>query len=687
MEHGGSNMSLQSEVSNRSMGTSKPGVEKMRGSQWSPAMALGYGDVGFGGFLTKEKVHRVKTPGKRMTITNNLGAGGFQQRVLAIESRLSNSVGKSMTSRFMDVLKVSYARTMDALYLGKKPCFDPTNAIMQGHAGKVYGLSWAGNSEDFVSVSFDGRMLMWNNTDLKKEPRLNINLRTPWAMSCAFEPSRCRLLAAGGLDNVCSIYRLPERFDHSGMATAHGMRVHKELMGHERYVSSCRFIDETQLLTSSGDHTCGLWDVESGVRVRTLLGHTDDVMSVSVLPNNSKHIFASGGCDGVLRIWDVRCQNGGGDDAGVATIGAAAARGKKANHRRNADINQVKLFMGGTALVSAAEDGCIRVFDLRAGTGPGSGSGPASGTRQSLQQFFNQSDDTNSMKSYGSDSPSTSPAQASPSSSVTPSPPPEANSIGLGSAQVRPSELVGKTAKVMPDIAGALLDGAHDFMDAATHALRGSGCGEDEDDDRDDPIAEGEKADQDTENGFTDGDDSVSNTSSENVSPKAGRKSSVMSYKELSPLQRSMQQRRLSSARRMSIGRPVGGGAQVVMDNKSRRKHRAAVMDTLDGIPDNSRAPIDRCEFKTFLSATIDKPALSVGVSRSGRIVYGGYGDGCIRAWDNFSNMNHDLALAQYTKVHVDRITSLEVSPDGKYIVTGSWDKNIRLHIIPEKLY
>ena len=55
------------------------------------------------------------------------------------------------------------------------------------------------------------------------------------------------LLFLGGLDNVCTIYSLRNREG--------AVRIAKELQGHAGYLSSCRFIDDGRILTSSGDMT------------------------------------------------------------------------------------------------------------------------------------------------------------------------------------------------------------------------------------------------------------------------------------------------------------------------------------------------------------------------------------------------------------------------------------------------
>ena len=51
------------------------------------------------------------------------------------------------------------------------------------------------------------------------------------------------------------------------------VRVSKELAGHTGYLSCCRFLNNRQILTSSGDMSCALWDIERGQRVMEFTGH------------------------------------------------------------------------------------------------------------------------------------------------------------------------------------------------------------------------------------------------------------------------------------------------------------------------------------------------------------------------------------------------------------------------------
>lgn len=59
-----------------------------------------------------------------------------------------------------------------------------------------------------------------------------------------------------------------------------------------------------QIVTSSGDMSCGLWDIETGQQVTSFMGHTGDVMALSLSPQG--RAFVSGACDASAKLWDIR---------------------------------------------------------------------------------------------------------------------------------------------------------------------------------------------------------------------------------------------------------------------------------------------------------------------------------------------------------------------------------------------
>src|ERR1700733_6155479 len=143
-----------------------------------------------------------------------------------------------------------------------------TRRLLKGHLAKIYAMHWAADKRHLVSASQDGKLILWDAYTTNKIHA--IPLRSSWVMTCAYAPSG-NLVACGGLDNICSIYNLRVR-------EGNGVKSARELSAHSGYLSCCRFINDRQIVTSSGDMTCMLWDIESGTRLTEFSDHTGDVM-------------------------------------------------------------------------------------------------------------------------------------------------------------------------------------------------------------------------------------------------------------------------------------------------------------------------------------------------------------------------------------------------------------------------
>lgn len=162
-------------------------------------------------------------------------------------------------------------------------------------------------------------------------------------MTCAFSPTG-NFVACGGLDNLCSIYKLPDR----AAPIQANLLPHQELSHHEGYLSCCRFVEDDRVITSSGDGTCVLWDVNRKAPVHVFKGHYGDVMSVAV--NAREDLFVSGSTDGTSKVWDYRSKK----DCVGTFVG------------HESDVNSVSLFPDGRAFVSGSDDSSCRLFDMRA---------------------------------------------------------------------------------------------------------------------------------------------------------------------------------------------------------------------------------------------------------------------------------------------------------------------------------
>lgn len=64
----------------------------------------------------------------------------------------------------------------------------------------------------------------------------------------------------------------------------------------------------------------------------------------------------------------------------------------------------------------------------------------------------------------------------------------------------------------------------------------------------------------------------------------------------------------------------------------------------------------------------------AIDFSLSGRLLFGGYSDYCINAWDTLKGSRVATLYG-----HENRVSSLKISPDGTALGTGSWDCTIRV--------
>eukprot|EP00485_Elphidium_margaritaceum_P008179 CAMPEP_0202685900 /NCGR_PEP_ID=MMETSP1385-20130828/1724_1 /ASSEMBLY_ACC=CAM_ASM_000861 /TAXON_ID=933848 /ORGANISM="Elphidium margaritaceum" /LENGTH=372 /DNA_ID=CAMNT_0049340373 /DNA_START=73 /DNA_END=1191 /DNA_ORIENTATION=- len=270
----------------------------------------------------REEIEKLK-----MLITQK--TEGLNNRILAA---VAQDLSKTGTYNQADAAK-------NGLFKLQPPAAFRLRRKLPGHFGKIYALHWASNSEDIVSASQDGKLLVWNTASTNK--KVAIPLRTSWVMTCAYSPSRT-FVASGGLDNLCSVFNIK---DSVGWEVK---QPHRELQQHEGYLSSCRFVDDNRILTASGDATCILWDIERQTPIRTFVGHSGDVESVAIW--NPKSVFVSGAIDATAKIWDWRDGTG--------------AEGTFKGHET--DINSVAWFPDGNAFASGSDDSTIRLFDINA---------------------------------------------------------------------------------------------------------------------------------------------------------------------------------------------------------------------------------------------------------------------------------------------------------------------------------
>ncbi|XP_053676088.1 protein lethal(2)denticleless [Anopheles nili] len=139
---------------------------------------------------------------------------------------------------------------------------------------------------------------------------------------------------------------------------------------------------EAKLVTASGDHTAQLWTLTESemVSTQTFHGHSRSVKTVAFRQDDSA-VFATGGRDGAIMIWDIRAQPGMDmlPRADNCIFSAhAGGPGTPASHRKRSRLTPKipaqgcsssitgLVFQDGNTLISCgAGDGMVKVWDTR----------------------------------------------------------------------------------------------------------------------------------------------------------------------------------------------------------------------------------------------------------------------------------------------------------------------------------
>ena len=211
---------------------------------------------------------------------------------------------------------------------------------------EVFHLAWSPDKIHMVTGGQGGFAVIWDAFLGQKE--YLIQTTSPWVTACSYAPSTT-MVVCGGLDSQCSVYKL-DGYKENGGATVTISEPTKRLSSHEKYITHCIFLgSDQQILSSSADSTCALWDMERDIPVRTFKGHRMEVAGLSVHPKDPFTVFATGSFDRSACLWDVR-----------------TGRCMKRLDQHESDVNAVRFLPTGDALGTTTNDGVVHLIDLRA---------------------------------------------------------------------------------------------------------------------------------------------------------------------------------------------------------------------------------------------------------------------------------------------------------------------------------
>ncbi|KAF9929438.1 hypothetical protein BGZ65_005799, partial [Modicella reniformis] len=135
-------------------------------------------------------------------------------------------------------------------------------------------------------------------------------------------------LITGSYDNTVKVWNI-----ETGLCL-------RTLTGHALCVRALHF-DEAKLITGSMDRTLKIWNYHTGQCIRTLQGHTDGVVTLDF----DSRILASGSVDATIKIWNF-------------------ATGECSTLKGHCDlVNKVQIYKK-KMLVSASDDTTVKLWDI-----------------------------------------------------------------------------------------------------------------------------------------------------------------------------------------------------------------------------------------------------------------------------------------------------------------------------------
>lgn len=253
-----------------------------------------------------------------------------------------------------------------------------TEIILDDHFDAVICVDFSGTSQQLVSGSIDGEIKIWNINDsrvlrnltgvvqsvtgckiLANENQIitsnNDNYVRFWNMVDGSTPE----VVATDIGSIFSIAVSPDgKYVAAGGEGFEGNTIsiieyetleHRIIQGHMGIVTSVEFSYDSQHIISAASDTVKIFDVKSGKEISKFTADNDNYIS-SIASHPYEDIVAIGDYEKNIYLWDISKNQ---------QVFSISLHDKK--------ISALKFSITGDTLISASEDGSIRLWDSKSG--------------------------------------------------------------------------------------------------------------------------------------------------------------------------------------------------------------------------------------------------------------------------------------------------------------------------------
>ena len=216
--------------------------------------------------------------------------------------------------------------------------------LLTGHTWGMHSMALSPDGNILASGSEDMTIRLWNMHTGEHKRTLNGHQHRVY--SVAFSPDG-KTLASGSDDNTIRLWNV-NTGETERILTGHAGEFEGVDNGHSSVegVKSVAFSPDGKTLASGGgDNVIHLWDIGTGKRKMTLVGHTHWVFSLAFSPDGKT--LASGSVDSDIRLWDPH-----------------TGEPKKTLTGHGNWVRSIAFSSDGKTLVSGSDDGSVLIWEI-----------------------------------------------------------------------------------------------------------------------------------------------------------------------------------------------------------------------------------------------------------------------------------------------------------------------------------